>query len=208
MLHLETVEPHTFSLLKQLMREPDLHDLFLVGGTALSLLYGHRKSEDLDLFATERIDNKQVVQKLSEIFKERMSVHTNNPKFGIFCFIDNVKVDIVEHGHPLIAATKAVEGVRMFSVEDIIAMKVQAIFGRAKKKDFWDIAELLEHYTIEDFVSFHQKKYSTQNLLITVPQALTYFAEAEEDEEPLGLKNQTWAGVKKTISQKVSRYLK
>jgi len=36
--------------LKQLMKMPELQDLSLVGGTALSLLYGHRKSDDLDFF--------------------------------------------------------------------------------------------------------------------------------------------------------------
>lgn len=54
------------------MQIPELSNFALVGGTALSLLYGHRKSIDLDLFSTE----------------------------------------------------------------DILAVKVQAILGRAKKKDF------------------------------------------------------------------------
>ena len=33
MLHLETVEPHTFSVLKQLMEMPELKGFSLVGGT-------------------------------------------------------------------------------------------------------------------------------------------------------------------------------
>ena len=48
MLQTETVEPHTFSILKQLMEMPELKDFSLVGGTALSLLYGHPISVDLD----------------------------------------------------------------------------------------------------------------------------------------------------------------
>jgi hypothetical protein len=44
MLHLETVEPGTFSILKKLMQIPDTADFHLVGGTALSLMYGHRTS--------------------------------------------------------------------------------------------------------------------------------------------------------------------
>jgi predicted nucleotidyltransferase component of viral defense system len=96
----------------------------------------------------------------------------------------------------------------MFSTEDIIAMKVQAIFGRAKKKDFFDVAELLQHFTIPDFIQFHKEKYSTQNLLITVPQALTYFAEAEESEDPVSLNSKSWELVKEFISSKVSEYLK
>lgn len=97
---------------------------------------------------------------------------------------------------------------RLFSTEDIIAMKVQAILGRGKKKDFWDISELLHHFSVADFIRFHKDKYVIQNLLITVPQAITYFADAEEGEDPISLKNQTWKGVQKFINEKVSEYLK
>ena len=95
----------------------------------------------------------------------------------------------------------------MFSIEDIIAMKVQAILGRGKKKDFWDIAELLNHFTIADFVQFNKEKFATQNLMITVPQAFTYFADAEESEDPISLKNQTWKSVQDFINAKVREYL-
>lgn len=44
----------------------------------------------------------------------------------------------------------------MFAPEDIIAMKVQAVLDRAKKKDFWDIAELLNHFTMDDSISFYK----------------------------------------------------
>jgi len=70
-------------------------------------------------------------------------------------------------------------------------MKVQAILGRGKKKGFWDIAELLKHFSIDDFIQFHKEKYASQNLLITVPQAITYYTDAEESEDPVSLKKQT-----------------
>jgi len=44
--------------------------------------------------------------------------------------------------------------------------------------------------------------------LITIPNAITYFADAEESEDPISLKNQNWEGVKEFISSKVSEYLK
>ncbi|MBL0112924.1 MAG: nucleotidyl transferase AbiEii/AbiGii toxin family protein [Saprospiraceae bacterium] len=50
MLHFETVEPYTFSVLEKLMKMPEMKAFSLVGGTALSLMYGHRTSVDLDLF--------------------------------------------------------------------------------------------------------------------------------------------------------------
>jgi predicted nucleotidyltransferase component of viral defense system len=208
MLHLETVEPHTFSVLKKLLEISELNDFSLVGGTALSLCYGHRISVDLDLFSNKPFENQAIVAAIEEKFKSSFTDRTTNPRFGIFCFINDVKVDIVRHPHPLIRPENTIEGIRMFSNEDIIAMKGQAILGRGKKKDFWDIAELLQHYSVADFAQFHKEKYSKQNLLISVPQALTYFADADESEDPVSLKGQTWDKVKKIISTKVSEFLK
>jgi hypothetical protein len=41
-----------------------------------------------------------------------------------------------------------------------------------------------------------------------VPQAITFFADAEESEDPISLKKQTWDSIKEFISLKVSEYLK
>ena len=68
MLQLKTVEPNTFSLLKQLMEMPELQDFHLVGGTALSLLYGHRMSVDLDLFSNKPFENENIIDILSTKF--------------------------------------------------------------------------------------------------------------------------------------------
>jgi predicted nucleotidyltransferase component of viral defense system len=190
------------------MEMPALQDFSLVGGTALSLLYGHRMSVDLDLFSNKPFENADIIDALKNKFQEKFIMEEKPPRFGIFCFIDNAKVDIVRHPYPLIRPELNIENIRMFSAEDIIAMKVQAILGRAKKKDFWDVAELLLHFSVADFVQFHKEKYSTQNLLITVPQAITYFLDAEESEDPISFKKQTWDGVQKFIQKKVSEYLK
>jgi predicted nucleotidyltransferase component of viral defense system len=190
------------------MEIPEINDFALVGGTALSLLYGHRKSEDLDLFSTAPFENDIVINALKKKYKQAFNNRSNTPRLGIFCFINNVKVDIVRHPHHLLLPIVTKENIRMFSEEDIIDMKVQAVLGRGKKKDFWDIAELLQHYTVDHFVQYHQEKYNNQNLLITVPQAISYFHDAEESEDPVSLKKQTWEKVKKVIGKKVSDYLK
>ncbi len=208
MLHFKTVEPNTLSVLEQLMEMPALKNFSLVGGTALSLLYGHRMSVDLDLFSNKPFENADITKALKKKFKNKFVSEEKQERFGIFCFIDEVKIDIIGHPHPLIRPEINTEDVRMFSTEDIIAMKVQAVLGRGKKKDFWDIAELLQHFSVADFIQFHKEKYTTQNLLITVPQAITFFADADEGEDPISLKKQTWDSVKKSISKKVSAYLK
>lgn len=189
-----------------MMALPELSDFHLVGGTALSLMYGHRTSIDLDLFCVDKFNNDTIINSLEQAFQENLDVRTAS-HFGIFCFIGDVKVDIVRYPHPMIRPIQEVDGIRMYTPEEIIAMKVQAILGRGKKKDFWDVAELLQHYTVKDFINLHKEKYTTQNLYITVPQAITYFDDANDSEDPVSLKGQTWNSVKDVIQKKVRDYL-
>lgn len=206
MLHLKTVEPGTFAILERLINIPEMQEFYLVGGTALSLMYGHRMSIDLDLFCKQKFDNEIILSALKKEFGSDFDNRTSS-HFGIFCFIANVKVDIVRFPHPMIRPPLIIDGIRLYSPEEIVAMKVQAILGRGKKKDFWDVAELLDHFSVQDFIHLHKEKYSTQNLLITVPQAITYFDDAEDSDDPISLKGQTWSAVKLKINQKVREYL-
>jgi hypothetical protein len=87
-------------------------------------------------------------------------------------------------------------------------MKIQAIRGKAKKKDFWDLHELLQHYPLQQLIDRHRKKYPSQMLAISIPNSITYFAEAEESETPVSFKHQNWEHIKKGISKTVSNYLR
>lgn len=207
MLQTSTVEPHTFSVLKKLMEIPALEKFFLVGGTALSLQYGHRTSIDLDLFCEETFDNEIIIAALESNFGKEIEYVNASSLFGIFCFIEKIKVDLVRYPHPLIASPILIDDIRMYNTDDIAAMKIKAILGRGKKKDFWDIAELFKHYSLNDIIKFHSSKYPSQQLLISIPYALTYFTDAEESDEPISLKGQTWEEVKNIIQKKVSEYL-
>jgi hypothetical protein len=208
MLHTETVEPGTFSLLKKLMTLTSLQPFSLVGGTALSLRYGHRSSIDLDLFFHEKFNHPQIIDELEANFQHKFVYKQQQTQFGIFCFIDDIKVDIVYFPHLLIADIEQEDNIRIYSSADISAMKIQAILGRAKKKDFWDLYELLQHYPLQQLIDWHKQKYPSQMLAISIPHAITYFVEAEESETPVSFKNQTWEQIKKSISRYVSDYLR
>ena len=208
MLHYGTVEPRILDVLKGLMQIPELNNFYLVGGTALALYFGHRISVDVDLFSTTNFENETLIAPVEKKFPGFTYRNTHNP-IGLFGSIDGIKVDLVKHhNHPLIDEPVVTDGIRLVSIPDIMAMKIAAILRRAVKKDFWDIAELLDHYTVDDFIKYYIKKYPSQQLLISIPSALTYFIDAEESEAPVSLKGQTWEGVKKQIQQKVNEYLK
>jgi len=207
MLHTETVEPGTLSLLKRLMTLPALQPFSLVGGTALSLRYGHRSSVDLDMFFHEKFDQPLMVEELESSFGDKFVYKHQHTHFGIFCFIDGVKVDFVYFPHHLIKAVEIIEDIRFYSNADIAAMKIQAILGRGKKKDFWDLFELLQHYSLQQIMDWHKEKYPNQMFMISIPHAITYFVDADDSEEPVSFKKQTWVKVKKGIQQVVREYL-
>ncbi len=208
MLQYSAVEPRTLDVLKGLMQIPALKHFNLVGGTALALYLGHRMSVDLDLFSSIEFNSESLVSPLESAFPGFSYRNTHNP-IGLFGYIDGIKVDFVKHHyHPLIEQPLTEDGIRLLAIPDLMAMKIAAIMKRGVKKDFWDIAELLKRYSVKDFISYYTKKYPSQQLLVSVPFALTYFIDAEETEDPVSLKGQTWKSVKKFIQQKVNDYLR
>lgn len=208
MLHLETVEPGTLAVLRRLLGVPALSGFALVGGTALSLRYGHRRSIDLDLFYYGDFDRPHLVDALTKEFGEDFVFRRDNIKWAAFCTVGGVKVDIVKDPHPRIRDLVDEDGIRMYTDEDIAPMKIEAILHRAKRKDFWDLAELLDSHGLQWILDRHRERYPDNSIAISIPYAITYFADAEESEDPVSLKGQTWEGIKRSISQTVSDYLK
>lgn len=205
MLHLKIIEPNTLGLLKQVMSIPELKDFVLVGGTSLALQYGHRRSIDLDLFSLSAFDVHELQKVVIEKF-ENIEI-TGSPKFGLFAYIDKIKVDFINYSsYRLLKPLVVEEGIRMISAEDIAVMKVFAMLQRAKKKDFWDMSLLLNEFGVENIINFYVTKYP--RTLISVPRCLIYFDEAEDDDNPYCLENLTWASVKKNIQKHINNYLK
>lgn len=207
MLQSQTIEPGTLSVLRKLMELSALSSFSLVGGTALALRYGHRTSVDIDLFGENKFDNEFVINLLSCEFGSDFVYRNHFIQFGIFCYIQNIKVDIVHYPYQLISPVECIDSIRIYSIADIAAMKIQAMLGRGKKKDFWDIYELLQHYPLQQLIDWHKQKFPSQMLAISIPNALVYFTDAEESEMPVSLKGQTWEQVKAGIANAVNEYL-
>lgn len=160
MLYTETVEAGTLDLIKQLMRDKELSAFNLVGGTALSLQLGHRKSIDIDLFTDKDFDATSIARYLSETYNAEM---TGTFKNGVFCYINNVKADFLAHQYP-IKKIETIDGIRMLSLEDIGAMKLNAIlYNGTRLKDFVDMHSMLEHIPLNNITAAFEKKYPDVN---------------------------------------------
>jgi hypothetical protein len=146
---------------------------------------------DLDLFSHDSFKNENIIEILNTYFDKRFRlISTLRNKLGVFSFIDDVKIDICRHNREFIGKVFETEGIRMWELKEIAAAKVNAISRRATKKDFWDINELLDIFTIEEIASFYREKY-TPMLAIGVARMITYFDDAEESEIPNCLKGKS-----------------
>lgn len=199
MLFENAVKPGTLGLLKELISFPALKDFGLAGGTSLALRYGHRESIDLDLFVNHDFDAFQFSEELQARFPDFQLSGVAHPKNTINGMIRSVKIDCIAHKYPLLAPYDNINDIRLFSAPDVAAMKLNALSGRGLKKDFWDVARLLDVFSLREMLDFYKEKYS-QNDVGHVIRSLAYFEEAEQSEEPiLSLDKTKWADVKSKI---------
>lgn len=200
MLYLETVESSTLELLKKLQRLPVLEQTRLVGGTALALQLGHRKSIDLDFFGTVDCEAEYLRESIAGIAS--LTILKESPHIHIY-IVDGIKVDIVNYKYPWLDDVVLEQGLRLVSVSDIAAMKITAIIGRGTKKDFIDIAFLLHHFSLEEILHFYAAKYNDSSVFMAM-KSLAYFDDAEADPMPDMFVNQSWQQVKAYILSKIS----
>jgi len=197
-LHYEAVPEPLLDLIRRLMAASCLDDFTLVGGTALALQLGHRRSVDCDLFTTSAFNAEELARTLSENFSlEEASVSTNT----VSGLIDGIKTDLIAHRYPLVEAPSKLDGISLASLPDIAAMKLNAISNRGGKKDFWDLDSLLERFSKEDLFSFFQKKYPHGSSW-ALEKSLVYFEDAESEPDPVTLKKISWPEVKSNIRAK------
>jgi predicted nucleotidyltransferase component of viral defense system len=202
MLQIQTIEPKTLELLKKLMQKEYLNSFVLVGGTALALQLGNRKSIDLDLFSTADFLSDKL---LIELLKEFDVVINNQQMQTLISSINNIKVDFIRFHYPFIRPLIFIDTIRMASIEDISAMKLDAITGRGSKKDFFDLFFLLQTYSLDELFSFYKEKYPHQTTF-HVARSLTYFDDAEMQPNPIVFdKKITWEVVKNEIIKHIQR---
>jgi len=173
MLHREAVSAELLDRVTTLQKNSLFNDYYLAGGTALALQTGFRNSIDIDLFTYKKQDNELLLNFFYNSFKE---VRIDNKIPGILNLtIDGIKTDVCNVRGKIIETPITDEGVSMFELKDISAMKLSAICGRKRAKDYIDIAYLLSFYfSIEDMFDLYKKKYDENDIFIVKKALLEY----------------------------------
>lgn len=85
MLQLSTIETKTFSLLKGLFKLDEIKEQFaLAGGTSLALQVGHRKSIELDLFATKAFNVRDIELLLAGEYQNNFTFVNSSNRMQFF----------------------------------------------------------------------------------------------------------------------------
>ena len=116
-------------------------EYYLVGGTAIALYIGHRRSIDFDLFKFSTLNRKKNLDKItSHGYKpivswnvtDQMNLIVNEVKLTFFQYPFQIKADNVFEGI-----------IRIPDLLDLAAMKAYALGRRSKWKDYVDLFFLL-----------------------------------------------------------------
>jgi predicted nucleotidyltransferase component of viral defense system len=193
----DIILPETLDLLRQIQKDSHFDDFFLVGGTALALQINHRLSIDLDFFTILPFDNQRLESYLTEKYAFNTDDVAQNTLKG---FINSIKVDFLTHAYPLVRTLVQEEGLSLASMEDIGAMKLNAIAHSGKRqKDFYDMFFLLEHHSLRDLLNAYQIKYPNSNPIIPL-RGLTWFEDIDfEIEKPMLVKKISFNQVKSRL---------
>lgn len=146
-------------IIKKLTADEKLAEFRLIGGTALALQLGHRKSIDIDLFSEKPFN---VFQMFEHLHTHYSYVQRNFSEQGTKGYIGLIQCDIFNHNNKWIDEPEIIEGVRMASIKEIAAMKIYAIIqsNGTRLKDFADVAFLTGKLSLQQILQAFQEKYS------------------------------------------------
>jgi len=206
MLYKETVDKSILDLLIRLQAKEYLKGFHLVGGTAIALQIGHRKSFDIDLFSDFSFNVAQMLENLSADFNFKLFFSADNTIKGS---VDNIQLDILAHRYPLVKEPITEEHITMLSLQDILSMKLNAITTSGQRvKDFIDVYYLLREFSLAEMIGFYKTKYKQYNE-VNVLKSITYFDDVELSDWPQMIDNPLlkWDDIKKSITNATKNYI-
>lgn len=203
MLQENAVEPFTLELLKKICAIDFLNNFALGGGTNLALRLDHRLSVYLDFFTNLDFKNEKVFQTITRQFPKSELLFEQNQT--MMFNIQGVKVDFVLYPFNWNQQFELIENARLLSLTDIIPMKLQALSNRFSKKDFWDIAFLLNNFPVAKMIEIFTTKFPQIDPGFII-HSLVAFDEAEKDPDPICVNPKSWIEIKSKLTKAVINY--
>lgn len=156
-MHDEVLTQSAAALLPTLV---SFKDFYLVGGTALALQVGHRRSVDFDLFSEKPL-SEGLLAKVKRAYTPGAVAVTYSSPEQLNVLINNVKATFLFFPYAVIDTLVLYRGLKLASVREIAAMKAFAIGKRLSFKDYVDWYFMLKEkrVTLPDIIALAQKKF-------------------------------------------------
>lgn len=189
------LNPEQESALALLKSSPAVGDFYLAGGTALALHLGHRYSEDFDFFTAQPFN---IGSLLSELKRLGNCQEVKQSSGTLFIRFESVRCSFISYKYPLLETPVSSSwGFGIVSVREIGAMKIMAIGGRGRRRDFVDLYFIARQFSLEQAWRDFETKYAgTGYEPYHFMSALTYFHDAELDNMPEMITPVKWNDVK------------
>lgn len=188
-------------LLEKIKNHPlfDADNFFFIGGTALSVYLNHRVSYDVDIACTHKLPISQIkafafglgARALPD--KNRAAFRINSGEdienYHLRFTVGGIKLEFSHFSSPIQSAI--IENadfapydkdskLKILAVEELISLKIFALFNRQKTRDLFDAAVVLEKNLLD--IKELERIYSyTQNQHGSIREYITAFKPADGD---------------------------
>lgn len=158
-------------------------NFYLVGGTAIALQIGHRRSIDFDLFTKAESLNLQIIKKIYKEIQAKKRI-TYEAFDQIHLQVNDVKITFFTYPYAVEAELSFETICKMPNLLSLSAMKVFALGGRAKWKDYVDL-----YFSLKSFYSIDQISKKAEDIFgdsfstKLLRQQLSYFEDIDYSEE-------------------------
>ncbi|MFN8207178.1 MAG: nucleotidyl transferase AbiEii/AbiGii toxin family protein [Bacteroidales bacterium] len=154
---------------------------FLVGGTALALQIGHRRSIDFDLFTQAKLNHATIKNKLKDHGIVYQILHEESDQLHVLA--GEVKLTWFQFPYRIPVGRPADFGISIPSIASIAAMKAFALGGRGKWKDYVDLYFVLKYHSGLNEVSSLAREYFGSSFNEKLfRQQLSYFDDMDYSE--------------------------
>ena len=127
-------------------------EYYLVGGTAIALHIGHRRSVDFDMFKMSTLNHKRNLDRI--VAAGFVHQVTRRVEEQMNLLVNGVKVTFFQYPFPVVPEESFGKVFRLPSLISLAAMKAYALGRRSKWKDYVDLYFLLtKHFTLAEVSS-------------------------------------------------------
>jgi len=124
-------------------------NFYLVGGTAVALYIGHRRSIDFDLFSFSKLNRLKIKYSISKSGYKQSLIAEDIDQ--IHFILNEVKITFFNYPFPVPHKEQLNSIISMPSLLSLAAMKAFALGRRAKWKDYIDLYFIIrDFYTVQD----------------------------------------------------------